>query len=69
MGYEYDTVLTLSVMLAIGSFAPDIIELGIIEHRTYTHYHPYYTVIVIASWYAYQDEFIDEIAFLTSSPT
>jgi membrane-bound metal-dependent hydrolase YbcI (DUF457 family) len=51
--YQYDNkvALTVSGMFAVGSVAPDYLELGIIKHRTWTHWPVGWILIFMASYY------------------
>jgi membrane-bound metal-dependent hydrolase YbcI (DUF457 family) len=64
MGYDYLVNLTLAISLAIGSIAPDFTEFGVIKHRTYTHYPPFYIAIIFASYYYYYEGVLTEITYM-----
>jgi membrane-bound metal-dependent hydrolase YbcI (DUF457 family) len=64
LGYYYVINITLAVTLAIGSVAPDFIEMGIIKHRTYTHYPPFYIGAIFASHYFYTSGALSDISFI-----
>lgn len=61
MGYEYTVSLTCAVFLALGSVGPDFTELGIIKHRTHTHFPWYYVLAGYGAWYAFGQAWIDEL--------
>lgn len=46
---EMSSQMLTAIILAvfIGNIGPDISEFGIIEHRTYTHYPPFYISIIL----------------------
>jgi membrane-bound metal-dependent hydrolase YbcI (DUF457 family) len=64
MRYDYAINLTLAVALAIGSVAPDFIEMGIIKHRTYTHYPPFYIAVMVVTDYFHSSGDLSKVTFI-----
>jgi hypothetical protein len=49
VGVSTQTAILLFVAFVIGNVGPDLSEMGIIPHRTYTHFPWFYILIVIAT--------------------
>lgn len=45
-GIEATIIYSVALVIFIGNIAPDFMEMGIIPHRTYTHFHIYYLIVL-----------------------
>jgi len=51
-----DMMIITSLLVLIGSLAPDFTEFGVIPHRTFTHYWPLYTLLGGLGYYSINPE-------------
>ena len=56
--YEQKTTMITSIAAAVGAVAPDFMEMGIIKHRTWTHWPLGWALVLLAAYYGaiYQPE-------------
>lgn len=50
-GISIEMQLVLAISLFVGNVFPDFSEMGIIPHRTYTHYWPFYVALFLAAYW------------------
>lgn len=55
-GIDTFNMLILAIFVLLGSVFPDFSEMGVIPHRTYTHFWPLYLVPAMASYYFLQSD-------------